>query len=260
MKIILFILFSLFTFNSFGQKNPQIKVLTYNILHGETMAGDFDLDKIAKVIQESGAHIVALQEVDYKTNRAHKKDLTMELAYRCQMQAVFAKAMEYDDGEYGEAILSKWSFYQTNNHALPFSGGNEPRAALETKFILESGDTIVFIGTHLDHLASDHDRVLQANQLLNLFKNRDIPCILAGDLNDVPESESIQILKSYWQLSDQKDVADPTYPAINPRKKIDYIMLAPADRWKVLDTQTICDTIASDHCGYLVTLILLPKQ
>jgi len=36
-------------------------------------------------------------------------------------------------------------------------------------------------------------------------------------------------------------------------------MFYPANRWKVLETKVICDTIASDHCAYLVVLELLDK-
>ena len=36
-------------------------------------------------------------------------------------------------------------------------------------------------------------------------------------------------------------------------------MFYPKNRWKVLETKVIQDTIASDHCAYLVTLQLLDE-
>ena len=54
-----------------------VKILSFNILHGKTMKGDFDLDVIAKVINDANADFVALQEVDFKTNRAKKYDLVI---------------------------------------------------------------------------------------------------------------------------------------------------------------------------------------
>ena len=98
---------------SFSQPQGEstiIKILTFNIYHGETMNHDFDLDRIAKVIKESGADLVALQEVDFKTNRAKGCDLVTELAWRCQMQGLFGKAMDYDGGEYGEGIYPNTVF------------------------------------------------------------------------------------------------------------------------------------------------------
>ncbi|MDH3246905.1 MAG: endonuclease/exonuclease/phosphatase family protein, partial [Saprospiraceae bacterium] len=108
-----------------------VTVLSFNILHGATTKGDFDLDVIAKVIKDADPDLVALQEVDYKTNRAKKYDLATELGWRTKMIPLFGKAMNYDGGEYGEGILSKYTFIQTRNVPLPYTPGNEPRAALE---------------------------------------------------------------------------------------------------------------------------------
>lgn len=243
-------------------KNPNeqaivIRVLTFNIYHGETMNHDFDLDKIAKVINESGADFVALQEVDFKTNRAHNFDLVTELAWRCKMQGIFGKAMEYDGGEYGEGLLSKYSFLKTINYALPYSEGNEPRAALEAIIILPTGDTISFIATHLDHLKEDTDRILQAIEINRIYTNTRYPSILAGDLNDTPNSKSINTLEHIWTASYHSSETLATYPATSPQEKIDYIMYQPAHQWRVLKSETICDTIASDHCAYLVSLELI---
>ena len=69
----------------------EVRVLTYNIHHGEGIDGKFDLARIAKVIRKSRAHIVALQEVDQRTKR----------------WALFGKSMEFDGGEYGNALLVK---------------------------------------------------------------------------------------------------------------------------------------------------------
>lgn len=44
-----------------------VKVLSFNILHGATTQGDFNLDIIAKVIKDANPDFVALQEVDFKT-------------------------------------------------------------------------------------------------------------------------------------------------------------------------------------------------
>ena len=201
-----------------------VKVLTFNILHGATTKGDFDLDAIAKVIIDVNPDFVALQEVDFMTNRAKKYDLATELGWRTKMAPVFARAMSYDDGEYGEAVLSKYSFLQTRNVALPYSPGNEPRAALEIVTILSASDTIAFVGTHLDHLADEKDRVAQVKKINEVFSLNRYPTILAGDLNAVPGSLPINILEEVWFTSYDKSQPMATYPSDNPIKKIDYIM------------------------------------
>jgi endonuclease/exonuclease/phosphatase family metal-dependent hydrolase len=233
-----------------------LKILTFNILHGATTNGDFDLDAIAKVIISADPDLVALQEVDYKTNRARKYDLVTELGWRAKMAPIFGKAMNYDDGEYGEGILSKLSFLRTRNVPLPFSPGNEPRAALEIVTVLPSGDTIAFVGTHLDHLRDEKDRINQVKKINEVFSENKYPTILAGDLNAIPGSEPIHILEEIWMPTYDKNNPEPTFPSKNPRIKIDYIMFYPRNTWKIHETKVIQDSVASDHCAYLVTLEL----
>ena len=232
-----------------------IRIFTYNILHGATMNGDFDLDRIAKVIKSFDPDIVALQEVDYKTNRARKMDLATELGYRTQMAPLFGRAMYYDGGEYGEGLLSKYTFISTTNHPLPYTEGKEPRAALEAVFILASGDTICFIGTHLDHESEDYNRQSQADEINRIYANTSKPTILAGDLNATPESPVMQSLFKFWTPAFTEFL--PTYPSMNPKKKIDYILYKPAKRWRVLSKKVVCDEVASDHCGVFVVMELL---
>ena len=238
-------------------KKNYVKVLTLNILHGATTKGDFNLDIIANVIKKAGADFVALQEVDFKTNRAKKYDLPTELGFRTKMTSVFGRAMYYDGGEYGEGVLSKYTFLSTRNVALPYTKGNEPRAALEVVSVLKSGDTIAFVGTHLDHLKEDTDRVSQVKEINKVFSKAKYPTILTGDLNDTPNSKAIQILEEFWQASYYKGNPKKTYPSDMPTEKIDYVLFYPKNKWRVVSRKTICDTIASDHCGYLVTLELL---
>ena len=238
--------------------NPQIvRVLSFNILHGATTKGDFNLDVIAQVIKDTKPDFVALQEVDFRTNRAKKYDLVMELGYRTQLVPLFGKAMDYDGGEYGEGILSTRTFLSSRNIALPYSPGNEPRAALEVVSVISEKDTIAFVGTHLDHLRDETDRVAQAQKINEVFSSNRYPTILAGDLNAKPGSTPINILEELWKPSYDKEYLEFTFPSSDPRVKIDYVMYYPKNRWRVLETKVIQDKVASDHCAYLVVLELL---
>ena len=237
-----------------------VKILSFNIYHGATTRGDYNLDAIARVIIDADPDLVALQEVDFNTNRSGHIDLATELGIRTKMAPLFGRAMYYDSGEYGEGILSKYSFISTRNVPLPFTPGNEPRTALEAIVVLSSGDTIAFIGTHFDHLNPETDRVAQAEKINEVFGSSPYPAVLAGDLNAQPGSTPINILEEIWANSYDKNNPEPTFPSDAPGKKIDYVMHFPAERWETLDTNVICDSIASDHCAYLVTLKLLSKQ
>ncbi|RLD20673.1 MAG: hypothetical protein DRI69_05770 [Bacteroidetes bacterium] len=240
--------------------NRIIKVLSFNILHGRTMKGDFDLDVIAKVIIDANPDLVALQEVDFKTNRAKKYDLVTELGWRTKMVPLFGRAMDYDGGEYGEGVLSRYTILQSRNVPLPYYPGSEPRAALEIITILPSGDTIAFVGTHLDHQEDEKDRLIQARQINRAFAAAKYPTLLVGDLNAIPGSSPIEILEGMWSPSFGQEEPKATYPSDDPVKKIDYVFYYPLSRWRVLATEVICDTVASDHCAYLVTIELLMDE
>jgi endonuclease/exonuclease/phosphatase family metal-dependent hydrolase len=240
-----------------SDSSRTVRILSFNIYHGATMKGDFDLDLIAGVIKAADPDLVALQEVDFMTRRARGYDLATELGWRTVRASLFGRAMFYDGGEYGEAVLSRYTFIASRNISLPWTGNNEPRAALEVTTVLASGDTIIFIGTHFDHTGNESDRVLQAKQINELLVGIRYPVILAGDLNAEPGSIPIMLLEEYWGSAYDRVAPAPTYPSAAPVKKIDYVMYYPKDRWKVISSEVIQDSVASDHCPHLVILELL---
>lgn len=239
------------------KEKTTVRVLTFNILHGATTQNTFDLDTIASVIIAAQPDFVALQEVDFKTQRAHQYDLVTELGWRAKLAPLFGRAMYFDGGEYGEGILSQHSIIASENIALPHQPDDEPRAALSITSTLPSGDTISFIATHLDHTKDNTSRHMQTQKLVEIAQTLKYPAILAGDLNDIPGSEPINLLEQQWTSSYAKDNPMPTYPSENPILKIDYVMVYPSNRWQVIDCKVIANTIASDHCAYLVTLELI---
>ena len=238
-----------------AEEPVRLKVMTFNIYHGETMKGDFDLDRIARVILDEDPDMVALQEVDFLTKRARGYDLATELGWRTKMTPLFGRAMKYDGGEYGEAILSKHSFVSTRNVPLPHSEGREPRSALEAVVELSSGARIAFVGTHLDHLRDEKDRLMQARGIVEAFAGNDVPTILAGDLNALPDSTTLALLREHWTAA-HGDSPEPTYPSKDPRMKIDYVMFAPEECWRVIEMRVIADEVASDHCAVVAELEL----
>jgi len=251
-----FIIIAVFCFTNtyFSQ---TINVLTYNIFHGANTDGSNNYDKIAEIIKSVNPDFVALQEVDFRTNRVKKVDLSQIIGSKINMVSLFGKAMNFDDGEYGVAILSKRSIISSKNIALPFHNGNEPRTVLQIVTTLETGDTVSFICTHLDYKPNSLERIEQVNKINELFASSKYPTILAGDFNDVPNSKTISILEKFWQPTYDKSNPELTFPSNNPDRKIDYVMFNPKEKWKLIDRKVICDSVATDHCGYFVSLKLL---
>ncbi len=236
----------------------RISVLTYNIYHGADANGNSNLDAVAGIINLLKPDLVALQEVDNKTTRAKGLDLTAELSQRTGMKGVFGKAMDYAGGGYGEAVLTRHLIIYTRNNLLPHTPKTEPRAALEIQIELPDGQRIVFVGTHLDHLRDQTNRMNQSSRIKELYENYGLPIILAGDLNAAPGSDPINLLSKEWAYASQDD-PQPTAPSVRPRSKIDYIMYKPKDRWKVIEVRVIGEKVASDHCPVFAVLELRPE-
>jgi len=238
----------------------RLRVLSYNIHHGEGTDGKFDLERIAKVIKSTEADVVALQEVDVKTKRASGVDQGAELGRLTGMHHAFGKAINYSGGDYGQAILSKWKPAKFETHKLPGSHEGEQRIAVAADLrIGDSGPAIRFIGTHLDHRPNNGDRLAQAAKLNELFATdaaQDPATVLVGDLNAEPGAEEINLLLGKWSSAAAAPgmKAEPTFPSGKPTVQIDYILLRPAKRWKVIEVKVIDEKIASDHRPLLAVL------
>lgn len=223
---------------------PTLRVLTYNIHHGEAMDRKFDYERLANTISRLKPDVIALQEVDNQTKRASGVDQAAELGKRLKMNHVFGNALYYSGGQYGEAILSRFPLENAKAHHLPYSFGNEPRTALEVTVRPDNGiPDFIFVGTHLCH-QSGATRVEQTQELDALFAGRtEYPVIMAGDLNARPNSEPMKVLLS-------KNWID----AVAPNSRIDYILLRKTDRWEIVKTEIIDEPVVSDHDPILTTL------
>ena len=236
--------------------NITIKVMTYNIHHGVNNNKLFDLDGIVNVIIKENPDFVALQEVDSVIKRSNNLDLSKVLGQKTKMNSLFGNATKIDNGLYGVAILSKYPIIYSKNVALPFQKNEEPRTALQITSVLPSGDTISFISTHLDYKDKNHYRKEQVQKINTSFSANKYPTILAGDINDIPTSETLKILQTNWMSTFNKENPKSTFPADHPYKKIDYILFSPKNKWKLITQDVVNDSIASDHRPYVATLKL----
>lgn len=245
-----------------GCTAPQkVRVLTYNIHHGEGLDGVVDLPRIAGVIQSERPDLVAVQEVDNQAMRSGGVDQAAELGRLTGMHSVFGKAMDYQGGGYGQAVLSRWPILESEVFPLGSAPGLEPRILLLTRIRLgEEGPVIWFASTHLDHNARDTNRFNEAVRLNEILtaKGTD-PIVLAGDFNDTPESRVLAMLLKHWTDASALN-PEPTIPSRNPRRRIDYILFRPLNRWKAVETRVLPEAVASDHRPVFAVLEYLGRK
>lgn len=238
-----------------AMKEParSLRVLSWNLHHGEGMDRVVDLERIARVIRESGADLVALQEVDVRTVRTGQVDQAEEYQRLTGLRGAFGKAIDFQGGAYGGLLLSRWPLEAFTVHRLPNPRNREQRIALSAGVTIPGFGDVRFVGVHLDATRTDEDRWEQGAALESLFGGGTVPAILAGDLNDRPESRTVRRLLERWE-----DAAggnpEPTIPADQPEARIDYVLLRPPGRWRVQSVRVLPESLASDHRPVMVTL------
>lgn len=255
MKLfILFILFHVIPFGGFSQNT--LKIMTYNIHHANPPARKdvIDIEAIATVIKTQDPDLVALQELDVNTRRSGGVDQVRKLAELTGMQAFFSKGIDYEDGAYGIAILSKYKIRSTERFALPFKEGlkYEQRALAVTSVNIPHIGPVYFACTHLD--LKDEHRILQVMEINRILGDRKQPVILAGDFNFQASNPAMKIMEEKFIRSCTAD-CPPTIPDVDPVSEIDFVFLKKGSRLNFQKHQVITGIHASDHLPVVVTIV-----
>jgi endonuclease/exonuclease/phosphatase family metal-dependent hydrolase len=155
--------------------------------------------------------------------------------------------MDYSGGEYGQAVLSMFPIKSFKNHPLP--PGPEPRTALEVRVDVPAGEEgatreLVFVGNHL--YATEEERLAQAKQISEIFKDETAPVVLAGDFNSEPVEPPMALLGKRW-TDPTLDKTGLTWPVDDPEVEIDYILYAPETAFEFVSSEVINERGASDH-------------
>jgi endonuclease/exonuclease/phosphatase family metal-dependent hydrolase len=232
-------------------------------------------------INEVRPDFVALQEVV----RSNELCQASWIAERTEMVAEFAGARHGADGEFGNAVLSRWPVAGARSRGLGDGGsGNEPRAVL-TVDADAYGRRVSLSSTHLSHLFDEG--WLREQQVLDIAEfvsqpTTDFPLIVCGDFNATPDSTEIRFMKGLhslggrsFHLFDAFEVANPNRPGITwsnanpfaatnltPDQRIDYIFVGvgrPDGAGRVVSARVACDeprgdTWPSDHFGVVAEL------
>jgi len=230
------------TVSGAGDPDATLRVLSYNIHHGAGNDEVLDLERIARLVRSLNPHLVALQEVDKRTERTGGVDQAAELGRLTGMSPVFGAFMDYQGGEYGMAVLSALPIVDARTHRLP--EGPEPRSALAVRVRLPGdGGELTFVGIHLYRTAEE--RLAQARRLLEVLPAEG-PVILAGDFNSTPDSAVMALIRETFTIPDKGD-DHFTFPSHEADREIDFLAWRPGERFAVVESRVIDEPLASDH-------------
>lgn len=222
-----------------------LRVATYNIHSGVGTDGRCDPARIAAVINELAADVVALQEVE-----SHHGDLRMLefLSRQTGMAAVPGPTLQRTDGDYGNALLMRAGLLELQRLDLSFPG-REPRGAIDA-LLSTSGGQLRVIATHLGLRPAE--RRHQIERLLDGLDDDAIPTVLMGDLNEwFLWGRPLRRLNAHFGGTP----APATFPAVFPLFALDRLWVKPLPRLRTLVAhRTPLARRASDHLPLLATL------
>lgn len=235
----------------------RIRLVSYNVKHGLGMDGELDLERIARVLESLDPDIVLLQEIDVVCGRSGGVDQARALGERLGMASRFAPFMDFDGGQYGLATLTRLEIIASQVVTLP-SGTREPRAALIVT--VQVGEATARVANaHLDWLKDDTERLAQARALLAELTAPGAPVVLAGDLNDVPESATLAVFTSGESPLLRLGPEAGTFPSDGPERTIDHVLVGPSGTWEISEVRVVDEKVASDHCPIVVDLRLVDR-
>lgn len=237
-------IFSIFTLSA-----DELRVVSYNIKHGQGMDGKVNLDRQAAIIKQQKAELVALQEVDKLAARSGGVDQAKYLGEKLGMHFAFGKAIPLGAGEYGQAILSKYPIIDTKIHRLPSVG--EARIVLEVQIKHPKLGVISFASAHYSY-KSEKERFPQVLAFESVVDSYKHPVILTGDFNATPETKTIQHYASKWALVEKKG-ARLTSPAHKPKSEIDFCALRNFPK-HTAESVVLDEAVASDHRPVLTVI------
>ncbi|HYD80253.1 MAG TPA: endonuclease/exonuclease/phosphatase family protein [Paucimonas sp.] len=223
-----------------------LTVATYNIHGGVGADGKFSPRRIADVLHEMRADVIALQEVPL--GGPHRPNVLAVLRQATGYVAAEGPTADDANGRYGNAVLSRFPIAAVRSIDLSF-GSHEPRGALDADLDCH-GHPLRIVATHLGLRLGE--RREQIRRLLQVFDTYRMPVILLGDINEwFVWGRSLRQLVSHFQPVP----APATFPSRWPLLALDRIWIRPRHRLvHVKAHATSLARIASDHLPLLAAI------
>ncbi|MDX3974243.1 endonuclease/exonuclease/phosphatase family protein [Shinella sp.] len=228
----------------------RLRIATYNVHSCFGTDRRLDPGRIAEVIAECEADIVALQEVDVSRARSGGIDQAQTIANHLRMVSHFHPALHLEEERYGDALLTALPTRLVKAAALPSRG--EPRGALWVEVPVDAVALQIFV-THLGLLGGE--RVRQTEALmgpgwLGAEMAKEARTVFVGDLNAISRSASYRMLAR--RLTDAQVVSGgkprATFPSRLPLLRIDHIFVGEGIRvLKTFVNDSPLARRASDH-------------
>ncbi len=231
-----------------------MKVMTFNIQHAlDFQKRIIDTDLFVRAIQKHGADVCGLNEVRGAGPIEGYTDQAPAIGDGLSFHHYFGEAIKVGGtSPYGNAIVSRAPFKSVETIAIPdpedkSKGGHfETRCVVKAVIDCDRAD-VCFLVCHMGLNLSERQNAVQT--ICGLIDSCDLPVVLMGDFNTLPDSPELQPLRERLKDSTDHDAVpgDHTFPSDVPNIKIDYIFYRGLECVK---TTTIHE-IYADHLPVL---------
>ncbi len=235
-----------------------MKILTFNIQScKDYIKQEFNYQTCGDLIKEIDADVVGLNEVtngDYPEKGPRYFTQAETLAKYCNYKYYyFGEAIKiHDISPYGNAVLSKTPISNIKLIKVPDPIHDEDCYYEQRAIIKCEIKGICFIITHMG--LARGERINAVKDIITLTQNETKPIILLGDFNMEPNNEIIKPLYDYYMDTTPLIKGNiKTFPSIEPKTKIDYIMIKKNTNIKIKDFKVI-EKVASDHFPMLIEI------
>ena len=225
-------------------------VATWNVHGGVGRDRRYAPSRIADVVLETGADVIALQEVG---SRDASEILLDALVKTTGFTAVDGWTRRHAGCDFGNVVLSRFPVDEARRVDLTVLG-REPRGALDVVVDAPQG-RLRIIGTHLGLLPGE--RRTQVKRLLRaLERDSPLPTVLTGDVNEwYLWGRPLRWLHKHFKATP----APPTFPAWRPLLSLDRLWTEPASLLAGLRVhRSMLARSASDHLP-LVAQLAMPE-
>jgi endonuclease/exonuclease/phosphatase family metal-dependent hydrolase len=206
--------------------SSRIRVVTYNVHKCRGMDRKVSAARIAKVLREVDADVIALQEILRVTNDDPKHDQVGFLASELEMEhCAFGHNRPLQGGTYGNATLSRFPIENWTNYDVSHAK-RERRGCLRTDIRIGKGQLLHVMNLHLG--TGFMERRAQARMLLSpeLLLNGDFkhPRIVVGDFNEWTRGLATRLLSENFVSADSKGRrVKRSYPGVLPLLRLDHV-------------------------------------
>lgn len=231
----------------------SVKIMSYNIRHGQGMDNEVDLDRTISVIREVAPDILILNEVDQGNIRTWFAMQAKEVAEALNMNYFFSPTEGTTN--YGNAVLSRTPIKESFGVDLPVvEDGIRQRGA--AVIVTSIGDReFMVVGTHLG-LGGSTQLKAELDAVHDIYKSRNYPTIIGGDFNKTLSqlrTAAPEFIEELGSVNNQIGVNLKTYPSNTPTMQIDYILASSEFQTKSAEVKT---SEASDHLPIIAELKL----